>query len=130
MIRVQTEAGAPLAGAPVQVSVMRGGGGVAATATGAGAFTLTLTTNASRLAEFYYRQPTTPYAVSSLRVRSVMGQAQVATYSYTAAEAAADTDGDELCDATEGILGTLDNTTNAIEPDPLAVGLLIHAPQR
>jgi hypothetical protein len=130
VVRVQSSAGVAFAGAPVQIRVASGGGGLAATATGAGASELTLTTNASGLAEFFYRQPTTPYAVSSLRVLSGMKQISVASYSYTAADAAADADGDGLSDATEVVLGTLDNTPNAIESDPLAVGLAIHAPQR
>lgn len=130
VVRVETAAGVALAGAPLQITVASGGGGLATTATGAGASTLTLTTNASGLAEFFYRQPTAPYAVSVLHVVSGMKQISVSSYSYTAADAAADADGDGLSDATEAVLGTLDNTPNAIESDPLAVGLVIHAPQR
>ncbi len=130
VVRVETEAGVALAGAPVQITVANGGGGLATTATGAGASTLTLTTNAAGLAEFFYRQPMAPYAVSSLSVVSGMRQISVASYSYTAADAAADADGDGLSDETEEVLDTLENTPNAIESDPLAVGLVIHAPQR
>ncbi len=130
VVRVETEAGVALAGAPVQITVANGGGGLATTATGSGSTTLTLTTNASGLAEFYYRQPTTPYAVSSLRVVSGMKQISVTSYSYTAADGAADADGDGLSDATEDVLDTLENTANAIEADLAAVGLMIHAPQR
>ena len=130
VIRVQTLAGVALANAPVQVNVTSGGGGLAATAAGGGVATLNLTTNASGLAQFFYRQSTTPYAVSALQVVSGRGLATVTSYSYTAADAALDADGDGLSGATEAILGTPAQTANVLEADPIALGLLVHAPQR
>ncbi|TAG31136.1 MAG: hypothetical protein EAZ36_03355 [Verrucomicrobia bacterium] len=130
VVRVQTQAGLPLAGAPVLVTVMSGGGGLASTASGAGTATLVLTTNASGVAQFFYRQPTIPYAVSALQVVSGMGTASISSFAYTAADAAADADGDGLSAATETALGTPANIANALESVPSILSVIIHAPQR
>jgi hypothetical protein len=107
-IAIWNEAGtAPLANAPVLITVNIGGGWLA-TSNGANAVltkTLLLTTDNDGTVHAYYKQGSTEMVTSSIRVVAGSQDWEFTTFSYSTTGANADTDGDGISNTSETLLG-------------------------